>query len=142
MTHALKTSSIAPAMKALYEAIKSRSIANISIHDLPLEMQLPPYLDLLLHNDDHDDDFIVHTGEDEETSAWGKDLGFAWRLPTLTPWKSLLLLDDQDDRGEDLYANLMGQHVIPEDRQLAGQLIKFLEITSVTLSFVLLSVCL
>ena len=136
MTHALKASSIAPAMKSLYEAIKSRSIANITIRDLPLELQLPPYLDLLLHNDDYDDDFIGLAGEHEESSAWGKEMGFAWRLPTLAPWKSLLLLDDQDDSGENLYANLMGQHVIPEDRQLAEQLIRFLQNTSVTLSFV------
>lgn len=122
-------------MKTLYEAIKSCTIANITIHDLPLELQLPPYLDLLLHNEDLDDDFIVHGADGEDSTAWGKDMGFAWRLPALEPWKSLLLLDDEDDRGENLYMNLMGDHVIPEDRQLAEQLIKFLELTSITLSY-------
>lgn len=132
MAYALKASSIAPAMKSLYESIKSCSIANITIHDLPLELQLPPYLDLLLHNDDLDDEFVVHATDSEDT--WGKDMGFAWRLPALEPWKSLLLLDDDDERGENLYMNLMGQNVIPEDRLLGEQLIKFLELTSITLS--------
>lgn len=137
MAHALKASSIAPAMKSLYESIKSCSIANITIHDLPLELQLPPYLDLLLHNDDLEDEFVSHAHDGED--SWGKDMGFAWRLPVLEPWKSLLLLDDDDsdDRGENLYMNLMGQNVMPEDRLLGEQLIKFLELTSITLSYAL-----
>ena len=143
--HVLRVSGLAQAMKNLYEAIKAGIIANITIHDLPLELQLPPYLDSLLHNtsyDDYDDDFALEYQQHEEsffgTEGWGKELGFAWRLPTLAPWKSLLLLDDGEhgDRN-DLYADLIaGQSVIPEDRQLAEQLIRFLEITSVTLSWV------
>jgi nitrogen permease regulator 3-like protein len=143
--HALRVSALAQAMKNLYEAIKAGVIANITIHDLPLELQLPPYLDSLLHStsyDDYDDDFVLEYQQHEEsffgTEGWAKELGFAWRLPTLAPWKSLLLLDDGDHGDENaFYADLItGQDVIPEDRQLAEQLIKFLEITSITLSYV------
>ena len=141
--HALRVSSFAQAMKNLYEAIKAGVIANITIHDLPLELQLPPYLDSLLRStsyDDYDDDFALECQQHEEsffgTEGWGKELGVAWRLPTLAPWKSLLLLNDgEQGDGNALYADLItGQNVIPEDRQLAEQLIKFLEITSITLS--------
>lgn len=143
--HTLRISGLAQAMKNLYEAIKAGVIANITIHDLPLELQLPPYLDSLLHStsyDDYDDDFALEYQQHEEsffgTEGWGKELSFAWRLPTLAPWKSLLLLDDgEHGDGSDFYADLItGQNVIPEDRQLAEQLIKFLEITSITLSYV------
>ena len=143
--HALRVSGLAQAMKNLYEAIKAGVIANITIHDLPLELQLPPYLDSLLHStsyDDYDDDFAMEYQQHEEsflgTEGWGKELAFAWRLPTLAPWKSLLLLDDgEHGDGNALYADLIaGQNVIPEDRQLAEQLIKFLEIISITLSWV------
>ena len=143
--HALRVSGLAQAMKNLYEAIKAGVIANITIHDLPLELQLPPYLDSLLHStsyDDYDDDFVLEYQQHEEsffgTEGWAKELGFAWRLPTLAPWKSLLLLDDGDQGdGNAFYADLItGQNVIPEDRQLAEQLIKFLEIISITLSWV------
>ena len=142
--HVLRDSSLAQAMKNLYEAIKAGVIANITIHDLPLELQLPPYLDSLLHStsyDDYDDDFALEYQQHEEsffgTEGWGKELGFAWRLPTLAPWKSLLLLDDgEQGDGSGLYADLVaGQNVIPEDRQLAEQLIRFLEIPAITLSW-------
>ena len=143
--HALRVSSLAQAMKNLYEAIKAGVIAKITIHDLPLELQLPPYLDSLLHStsyDDYDDDFVLEYQQHEEsffgTEGWAKELGFAWRLPTLAPWKSLLLLGDGDHGdGHALYEDLItGQDVIPEDRHLTEQLIKFLEITSITLSWV------
>ena len=142
--HVLRVSSLAQAMKNLYEAIKAGVIANITIHDLPLELQLPPYLDSLLHStsyDDYEDDFALEYQQHEEsffgTEGWGKELSFAWRLPTLAPWKSLLLLDDGEHGDVNaLYADLIAGHeVIPEDRQLAEQLIRFLEITSITLSW-------
>ena len=141
--HALRVSGLAQAMKNLYEAIKAGVIANITIHDLPLELQLPPYLDSLLHStsyDDYDDDFTLEYQQHEEsffgTEGWGKELGIAWRLPTLAPWKSLLLLDDGEQGDEnDPYTDLItGRDVVPEDRQLAEQLFKFLEIISITLS--------
>jgi hypothetical protein len=143
--HALRVSGLAQAMKNLYESIKAGVIANITIHDLPLELQLPPYLDSLLHStsyDDYDDDFALEYQQHEEsffgTEGWGKELSFAWRLPTLAPWKSLLLLDDEErGDGNARHTDLItGQNVIPEDRQLAEQLIRFLELTDITLSCV------
>ncbi|EGN98979.1 hypothetical protein SERLA73DRAFT_90104 [Serpula lacrymans var. lacrymans S7.3] len=130
---ALLRSSLAPAMKTLYEAIQSSTMAYITIHDLPLELQLPPYLDHLLHSEEeYDLDFVDYKEDDDESRAWGREMSFGWRLPALAPWKSLLLLDG--DQGLDPYMNLRGPHVRPEERTLAQGLIKFLETASVTLS--------
>ena len=141
MNEALTISSIAPAIKALYEAIKSRSLAHLTIHNIPLELQLPPYLDTLLHSTD-DEEFTEYDEVDSRNgfSTWGRGLSVAWRLPALKPWKSLLLLSGPDDPGRqwmDVYAAIRGTNVRDEDKLLAGQLMKFLEtVDDVTLSYV------
>jgi nitrogen permease regulator 3-like protein len=133
MAQALEVSSIAPAMKTLYEAIKASSIAYITIHDLPLELQLPPYLDSLLHTEGELEMDISNDPDDEmDEMAWGTDMNFGWRLPALSPWKSLLLLDSL--KGTDPYMNLRGPHITTEDTTLAEGLVKLLETASVTLS--------
>ncbi|KAF7965810.1 hypothetical protein HWV62_41741 [Athelia sp. TMB] len=137
MAHALRESSIAPAMKTLYEAIKSSTMAHITIHNIPMELQLPPYLDHLLHTeDDYHLDFVDRQEDDDggETNAWDKDMGFGWRLPALAPWKSLLLLDNQNEQNLDPQMGLSGSQAGSGDRALAEGLIKFLETASVTLS--------
>ncbi|KAF9007606.1 nitrogen permease regulator of amino acid transport activity 3-domain-containing protein [Cyathus striatus] len=130
LSQALEVSSIAPAMKAVYEAIKLSSMAYITIHDLPLELQLPPYLGSLLHSEVENDSEFSDYAEDEEGESWGQEMSFCWRLPALVPWKSLLLLDSHDS----LYASLQGPHVSADDQNLAEGLIRFLETASVTLS--------
>lgn len=127
-------------MKALYEAIKSRSIAHLTIHNIPLELQLPPYLDTLLHSTDGEElaeyDEVDSRGG---VSTWGRGFSVAWRLPALEPWKSLLLLSGPDNPSRqwtDVYAAIRGTNVREEDKLLAGQLIKFLETVDVTLSYV------
>ena len=137
MNEALSVSCVAPAMKTLYESIKSRSLAHLTIHNLPLELQLPPHLDTLLHSTD-DEEFAEH-GEmvsRDGVGTWGRDFSVAWRLE---PWKSLLLLSSPDGSGRewmDVYAAIRGTNVREEDKLLAEQLIKFLETVDVTLSFV------
>ncbi|EPQ52757.1 hypothetical protein GLOTRDRAFT_79921 [Gloeophyllum trabeum ATCC 11539] len=132
MRAALDVSSIAPAMKTIYEAVKGSSIAQISIDNLSLELQLPPYLDKLLHSQEEADLDYIDRDEEEGEGAWGKDMSFAWRLPTLSPWKALLLLGE-DDSGMDLYGNLRGPHQSSEERRLAQSLMRFLELASVRL---------
>ncbi|KAF8072057.1 nitrogen permease regulator of amino acid transport activity 3-domain-containing protein [Lyophyllum atratum] len=131
---ALEVSSIAPAMKSIYEAIKASDMAYITIHNLPLEIQLPPYLDDLLHGDaENEVDLIRHSDNlNEDAQTWGQDMSFGWKLPPLVPWKSLLLLDGHN--GLDPSMNLRGSQVNPEDRTLVEGLIRFLETASVTLS--------
>jgi len=143
MNEALTISSIAPAMKTLYEAIKSRSLAHLTIHNIPLELQLPPHLDTLLHSTD-DEDFAEHdvVNSQEGVSTWGSGFSVAWRLPALQPWKSLLLLsgpDDPDRQWADVYAAIRGTNVREEDKLLAEQLIRFLETVDLTLSYVFFS---
>lgn len=133
----LKVSSIASAMKTLYESIKDGAIAQLTIREFPLELQLPPYLDSLLHNEDPlDTDFADREGDDDDefggTASWGPEMSFAWRLPSLAPWKSLLRLDDEAE--SELYMKLRGPQLNPEDRELAEQLLKFLDLASVTLT--------
>ena len=135
MYEALKVSTIAPAMKTLYEAIKENTIARITLHDLPLELQLPPFLDSLLHalEDAECEGDVVD--DDGEPNAWGPEMSFAWRLPALTPWKALLRLDDEDDKqGYQLYMQLRTAQLNPEERELAEQLLKFVDLASMMLS--------
>ncbi|KAG7089698.1 hypothetical protein E1B28_011353 [Marasmius oreades] len=130
---AMETSSLAPAMKVLYEAIKSSSIGHISLNNVLVEIQLPPYLDTLLHNDEDLDHWATFNGSDgEDFEAWGPEMKFGWRLPALVPWKSLLLLDTSD--GFDPLSDLQSPYVSPDDRDFADGLIKFLETVNVTLS--------
>ncbi|KZP31794.1 hypothetical protein FIBSPDRAFT_813452 [Athelia psychrophila] len=137
MDHALRESSIAPAIKTLYEAIKSSTMAHITIHNIPIELQLPPYLDHLLHSeDDYHLDFVDRQEDDDggETNAWDKEMGFGWRLPALAPWKSLLLLDNHSEQTLDPQMGVNEAQAESGDHALAEGLIKFLETTSVTLS--------
>ena len=129
---ALQASSIAAAIKSLYEAIKTSHMAYITIHNLPLEIQLPPYLDILLHTEVENESDFVRRLDDEETQNWGPDMSIGWKLPPLQPWKSLLLLDGHS--GLDPSMNLKGPHVNPDDRTLVEGLIRFLDTASVTLS--------
>ncbi|TFK79721.1 hypothetical protein K466DRAFT_505111 [Polyporus arcularius HHB13444] len=134
MHEALKVSTIAPAMKTLFESIKENTIAHITLHGLSLELQLPPYLDSLLHADEDFEPEEEHEDEDGEPNAWGPELSFAWRLPALTPWKALLRLDGDDERGYELSMQLRAAQLNPEERELAEQLLKFLDSASVYLS--------
>jgi nitrogen permease regulator 3-like protein len=132
MAQALEVSSIAPAMKTLYEALKASSIAYITIHRLPLELQLPPHLDSLLHTESElEIDVSNDPGDDLDDTNWGPEMSFGWTLPALAPWKSLLLLDDP--KGRNPYMNLDSYSTI-EDTILAEGLVKFLETASITLS--------
>ncbi|KAG7440351.1 uncharacterized protein BT62DRAFT_938166 [Guyanagaster necrorhizus] len=122
MTQALEVSSIAPAMKTLYEAVKLSSMAYVAINNIPLELQLPPFLDRILYTEDDD----LHQPEDEEWQSWGPEMAFGWKLPALAPWKSLLLLDDS--------LNLRTPHIDGNDHNLIEGLVRFMEIASITLS--------
>ncbi|KAI0688404.1 nitrogen permease regulator of amino acid transport activity 3-domain-containing protein [Cytidiella melzeri] len=138
LTEALRSSSIASAIKTVFEAVKSGEIARCTIGEFPLELQLPPYLSSLLHPDDPlEVDFADRENSDGElldgAASWGPDMGFAWRLPSLTPWKALLRLDEEGEQGYELYMKLRGPQLNPEDRELAEQLLRFLELSTVTL---------
>ncbi|KAL0573407.1 Nitrogen permease regulator 3 [Marasmius crinis-equi] len=131
-SQAMETSSLAPAMKALYESIKSSSIGHISLNNILVEVQLPPHLDVLLHNDDDFDHSTFNNSDDEDLEAWGPEMRFGWRLPALVPWKSLLLLDPSDDF--DPFSDLRNPRISPDDQGVAEGLLKFLETANVTLS--------
>ena len=140
MEEALKLSSIASSMKTLFEALKSSSMAYMSLHDLPLELQLPPYLDFLLHSEEEDEiDFVNWPDDDGDVKVWGSNLSFGWRLPALAPWKSLLLLDGHG--ALDLSMDLSGPQLSAGDRALVDGLIKFLETVSVTIPYVISCCC-
>ncbi|KAF9446305.1 hypothetical protein P691DRAFT_761748 [Macrolepiota fuliginosa MF-IS2] len=131
----LQASSIASAMKSLFEAIKTSRIVQLTINDFPLELQLPPHLDALLHNEDEAEMDYLNAPEEEDSSGWGPEMSFGWRLPTLTPWKSLLLLDEpKGGESGDPYLDLKGLLLNPEDRGVAEGLVKFLETVAITLS--------
>ncbi|KAI0822505.1 nitrogen permease regulator of amino acid transport activity 3-domain-containing protein [Trametes gibbosa] len=135
MYEALTVSTIAPMMKTLYESIKANTIARVMINDLPLELQLPPYLDTLLHPDEEVEAEEERDDEYGEPNAWGPELSFAWRLPALTPWKALLRLDDgEGEEGYQLYMHPRATQLNSAERELAEQLLRFLGLASVSLS--------
>lgn len=125
---ALDISPLARAMKTLYEAVKSNSIARLVINEVGVEVQLPPQLDRLLHVEEENPDFVEHP--DPDAVSWGPELSFAWGLPTLAPWKSLLLYDMEEDEN-DLKMNLSRPGLSQEDQVLAEGLIQFLETVSI-----------
>jgi nitrogen permease regulator 3-like protein len=118
-------------MKYLYEALKNSKMAYISINNLPLELQLPPFLDSLLHSQEDSED-ESHPSKDDEAQEWGEELSLGWKLPTMAPWKSLLLLDVDNEM--DPHQILDGPHDNTEDRALAEGLVRFLETADITLS--------
>jgi hypothetical protein len=118
-------------MKDLYDAIKCSKIANLIINDTPVELQLPPHLDALLHNEDEAEVDYINFPEEEDSPGWGPEISFGRRLSTLAPWKTLLMLDDPKS---DSFANLKGPYLNPGDRGIAEGLMRFLETVSVTLS--------
>jgi hypothetical protein len=119
-------------MKHLYEAIKNSKMAYISINNLPLELQLPPFLDSLLHSQEDSEDDLSDPSENDEALNWGEELSLGWKLPTMAPWKSLLLLDVDNEM--DPHQILEGPHDNAKDKALAEGLVRFLETASVTLS--------
>lgn len=149
-SQALEATSIAPAFKTLFDAIKSSSVAYLTINYLPLELQLPPYLDaLLLHiqNQEEQEDIdpapssldfshsteeqAYHTLEDVPVFDWGQDMSTGWKLPMVAPWKTLLLLD-VDNKGDVLDPHQLDTQ---EDKNLVEGLIRFLDTVSVTMSY-------
>ncbi|KII89860.1 hypothetical protein PLICRDRAFT_40032 [Plicaturopsis crispa FD-325 SS-3] len=134
MEDAMNASTIAPAMRTLWEAIKNSTVANLTINALPLEVQLPPYLDTLLHSEEESEQDLVDFRDEIENSAWGPEMGFGWRLPALNPWKSLLLLDDPSEHIVDPSLGLSGVPANSEERALAEGLVRFFETASVTVS--------
>jgi hypothetical protein len=133
---AFEVSSIASAMKTIYEAIKTSSMAYVTINNLPLELQLPPYLDTLLHSQSDQETDFFDSSDDENNLNWGLHMTLGWQLPSMAPWKTLLLLDIDNDM--DPHMILRGPHENAEDRTFAEGLVRFLEIASVTLSYVYL----
>ena len=125
---ALDTSPLARAMKTLYDAVKSNTIARLILNDVGIEVQLPPQLDKLLHVEEENPDYVEHP--DPDAVSWGPELSFGWGLPTLAPWKSLLLYDMEDEQN-DLKMNLSRPGLSPEDQVLAEGLVQFLETVSV-----------
>lgn len=133
IAQALDASSLARAMKTLYEAVKANSIARLVINEIGVEVQLPPQLDKLLHAEEDNPDFIERSNPD--SVSWGPELKFGWGLPTLAPWKSLLLYDIDEDQN-DLKMNLSRPGLSQEDQRLAEGLIQFLETVSIFDSYV------
>lgn len=130
VAEALDGSSIARAMKTLYEAVKSNSIARLIINETGIEVQLPPKLDQLLHPEEENPDFVEHI--DPEAISWGPELSFGWSLPSLAPWKSLLLYDmDQEQNELPMKLDTSQPGLSSKDQVVAEGLISFLETVSI-----------
>lgn len=121
-------------MKTIYEAIKSSDLAYVTINYLPLQLQLPPHIDTLLHTQDDQRADFMDPYDDDSNLIWGQSMSLGWKLPTMAPWKALVLLDDDSEM--DPYTALRGPQTSAEDRTLAEGIIRFLENASVQRSYV------
>lgn len=136
MLEATKKSSLALSMKTLYEAIKDNNIARLTIHNFSFELQLPPFLDELLHYDDDEDaehsEYGDNDSDPDDGPGWGPEMSFKWHLPALAPWKSLLRLDDSET-GYESYLNVRNPQLNTDDRELAEKLLSFLQYVTIHL---------
>ncbi|KIJ51462.1 hypothetical protein M422DRAFT_244625 [Sphaerobolus stellatus SS14] len=152
VTEALKKSSLARSFEQVYKAIRANSLARLTINNISLDLQLPPYLDYLLYPDPLDPSGSAATTSlanvygqeaeeddrlDNDYASWGPELSFGWRLPALTPWKALLLLDvdpeDPQNRTDPLQ-NLNRPGLAPDEREIAEGISRFLDTASIFVS--------
>ncbi|KAF8525938.1 nitrogen permease regulator of amino acid transport activity 3-domain-containing protein [Hysterangium stoloniferum] len=148
----LEKSSLARILEQVYTSIRSNSLARMTINNISLDLQLPPLLDALLRVDPSDPYSSpvcptlgsVYGNEEEEEerpgshyASWGPELSFGWKLPSLTPWKSLLLLDI-DPKSAQNRADPPRNRIMPgttkEEDPLATSVSRFLAIASVFIS--------
>jgi len=140
----LKISSLAAAIKTVYECVTSGEIAHIAINTIPVHIQLPPSHRRSTHDElDNEDEqqvldsLLVDEAEAGNYDAVGRHLDrieFGWRLAPLLPWKALVLLDDHDSM-EGLWNG--NRKLDPlDDKTPEGMLGKFVAMISPTLSYV------
>lgn len=132
---ATETSSVALAIQKSYNALKSSELTVVQLGDIHVRVQLPPFLDSLLH--DPKDLEYPSDDEDEDGVQWG-DESVGWRLPALTKWKSLLAFSDEIGAEADIIQELsrigLFEGDIKEEDMLA-----FLDHTRPDLTYVFVS---
>jgi hypothetical protein len=134
---ALESSELARAIKEGYEGLQDGDTARITLVGMPLELQLPPKVDAsnIMEGEEVDPD----AEEDGEPG-----------VPTLAPWKAILLLDSVPGSIIDLPTSTSDPSVsaIPaaaagflpsagfgeEDRALVEGLLRLLDLAQITLS--------
>jgi nitrogen permease regulator 3 len=145
----LKHSSLARAFERIYASIRANSLARLTLHNISLDLQLPPFLDLLIRADPSDPSAssLGRSGKggyddedqsgDDDYADWGPELSFGWKLPALTPWKSLLLLDvdpgDENSKADPLQ-NLNRPGLTKDEREFAEGVSRFLDTASIFVS--------
>ncbi len=78
-------------------------------------------------------DLFSSDADGDMGELWGPDMAFGWQLSALAQWKSLLLLDDLNEGGDDAFANLRSPYISVEDRPVVEDLLRFLDMVTVTL---------
>lgn len=145
MEHCLQQSSLAQGLQRIYTSLRSNSIARLTFNNITVDFQLPPFLDTLLQTDQltscmlyPSDNYSPYDDEDEQPdrqyATWGPDLSFGWKLPTLAPWKALLLLDiEPSDHTQptDPLSNLNREDLSSQEREVAEGISRFLDCASV-----------
>lgn len=147
----LKKSSLARTFEQVYTSVRSNSLAKLTINNISLDLQLPPYLDCLLHPDSLDpsgtssqtslgNGYEVEDEDrlDSDHTSWGPELSLGWRLPSLTPWKALLLLDvdpSEPQNGTDPLQMLDRPGLGPDERGIAEEISRFLGTASIFVSY-------
>ncbi|KAG9001771.1 hypothetical protein FRB94_000647 [Tulasnella sp. JGI-2019a] len=102
VSQALFRSTLASAIKTVFLSVSSNNMANVTINEIPVHIQLPPqhvaYLRGDLENEEEAqmiNELQIDEAEQHAHDAqgrWADEIQYGWRIPPLLPWKAILIL--------------------------------------------------
>ena len=90
---ALEKSSLARAIREIFECVQNQRLAHVTIGEFELDLQMPWYHSDLLLGEQDPEGAGEYSVEDERDERWDPEFGKSWRVKRLLPWNTLLFLD-------------------------------------------------
>ncbi|KAG9054932.1 hypothetical protein FS842_003743 [Serendipita sp. 407] len=118
---ALEKSSLARAMRDIFESVQNQRLAHIIVGAFELDLQMPWYHSELLHGDFDPEGPGEYSYEDERDERWDEGFGKGWRVKQLYPWNTLLFLE--------------GWEAIAEIEPESSEMLQFREVLTPDVSF-------
>ncbi|KAG8832452.1 hypothetical protein FRC17_001325 [Serendipita sp. 399] len=97
---ALEKSSLARAMRDIFESVQNQRLAHITVGAFELDLQMPWYHSELLRGDFDPEGPGEYSYEDERDERWDEGFGKGWRVKQLYPWNTLLFLEGWEAAAE------------------------------------------
>jgi hypothetical protein len=96
--NALEKSSLARAMRDIFEAVQNQRLAHVTVGAFELDLQMPWYHSELLTGEADPEGAGEY--ENEQDERWDPGFGKGWRVKRLLPWNTLLFLDGWEAAAE------------------------------------------